>query len=187
MTAIPINPRIVALAVFGAIASFGAQAQTTEPVPAPASTNAAASMSNSAAITAGATGGQASAAAIEGCTAKATTLLDALDKGDYADAGKDFSDQVRAGAPADKLKAVWESMPQRFGARGARGAPQNSASDGYIVITVPMPFQNGNLAAQVACGADGKIAGFHVMTVPQPERQPAVPTTPAPASTAVGH
>lgn len=151
MIAIARNDRILALAVLGAAASLAAQAQTAAPAN-PAAPPAAAS--------------QATPEGIEACMVKTTALLDALDKGDYASAGRDFNAQVRAGAPADKLKTVWESLPQKFGARGSRGAAQNGTSNGYIVITVPLAFQNGNLAAQVACGADGKIAGFHVMLVP---------------------
>ncbi|MEO6967542.1 MAG: DUF3887 domain-containing protein [Rhodanobacteraceae bacterium] len=175
MTTTAVTPRILALAVLGAIASFGAhgQAQTTTATPASPSTQAAA---------------RASPESIEACTTKATTLLDALDRGDYAGAETDFSDSMRSGLTTDQLKAGWESLPQKFGARGARGAPQNSSSNGYTVITVPLAFQNGTLAAQVACASDGKIAGFHVMTLPSPE--PALPSTapvPAPTSTAAGH
>lgn len=160
MTAIAMNPRIFALAVLGAITSFGAQAQTRATTPASSAPPAAVS------APIGTTAAQASPESLEACTTKATALLDALDKGDYAGAETDFSAPMRSGLTTDQLKAGWEALPQKFGARGVRGASQNSTSDGYVVITVPLAFQNGNLAAQVACGADGRIAGFHVMTAP---------------------
>lgn len=108
------------------------------------------------------------AAAIEACNAKMQTLLAALDRRDYAGAETDFNDTMRAGLTPGQLQQAWESLPAKFGQPVSRGAAHNSASNGYNVITVPMSFQNASLAAQIACGADGKIAGFHVMTLPSP-------------------
>lgn len=125
-------------------------------------------------------GAQSAAAAIESCNAKMQTLLAALDRHDYAGAEVDFNDTMRAGLTPDQLQQAWESLPQKFGTPGPRGMPHNSASNGYNVITVPMSFQNASLAAQVACGADGKIAGFHVMTLPPPSPA-ATGSTAAPA------
>jgi hypothetical protein len=111
-------------------------------------------------------GPQASAAAIESCNSKMQALLAALDKGDYAGAEMDFNDTMKAGLSPDQLKQAWQSLPTRFGQPISRGSAHNSMSNGYVVITVPMTYQNANLAAQIACGADGKIAGFHAMTLP---------------------
>jgi len=63
----------------------------------------------------------ASAAAADSPTALATRLLDQLDAGQYAAAEATFSPQMKAAVPADKLKAVWESLPALLGAAGARG------------------------------------------------------------------
>ncbi len=109
---------------------------------------------------------QASAAAIESCNGKMQALLAALDKSDYTGAEMDFNDTMKAGLSPDQLKQAWQSLPAKFGQPISRGSAHNSMSNGYVVITVPMTYQNGNLAAQIACGADGKIAGFHAMTLP---------------------
>jgi hypothetical protein len=124
---------------------------------------------------------QAAAAAIESCLGKTDAVLAALDKGDYTGAEMDFNPTMQAGLPPAQLKQAWESLPSRFGTPGPRGAPHNSLSGGYVVITVPMPYQKMMLAAQVACAADGKIAGFHVMTLPEPA--PAASAAPSSAST----
>lgn len=129
---------------------------------------------------------QAAAASIESCIAKTDALLAALDKGDYQGAEMDFNPTMQAGLPPAQLKRNWESLPARFGRPGPRGAPHNNLSDGYVVITVPMPFQNMMLAAQVACAADGKVAGFHVMTLPAPAPEPAASAAPA-TSTGPAH
>lgn len=124
---------------------------------------------------------QAAAAEIESCIARTDAMLAALDKGDYAGAEMDFNPTMQAGLPPGQLKQAWESLPSRFGKPGPRGAPHNSLSGGYVVITVPMPFENMMLAAQAACSADGKIAGFHVMALPAPEPEPAASAAPSPA------
>lgn len=124
---------------------------------------------------------QAAAAEIESCIGKTDALLAALDKGDYQGAEMDFNPTMQAGLPPGQLKQAWESLPSRFGKPGPRGAPHNSLSGGYVVITVPMPFENMMLAAQAACSADGKIAGFHVMALPAPEPEPAASAAPSPA------
>jgi hypothetical protein len=125
---------------------------------------------------------QAAAAEIESCISKTDALLAALDKGDYQGAEMDFNPTMQAGLPPDQLKQTWESLPARFGQPGPRGAPHNHLSGGYVMITVPMPFPSMMLAAQVACEADGKIAGFHLMTLPAPE--PEASAAPSSASTA---
>src|SRR5690348_4874175 len=125
---------------------------------------------------------QAAAAEIESCIARTDALLAALDKGDYQGAEMDFNPTMQAGLPPGQLKQAWESLPARFGTPGPRGAPHNSLSGGYAVVTVPMPFESMMLAAQVACEVDGKIAGFHLMTLPAPEPEPAASAASSPAS-----
>lgn len=162
MTGPALKSCALCLAAIGALTVIAAQAQTANPAPAPPPSQPAAAPSP-----------QATAESIEACTLKTDELLVALDRKDWAGAERDFNAQMLAGLTAAQLQQGWESLPAKFGQPGPRGTPQNSYSNGYVVITVPMQFQNGNLAAQVACGADGKIAGFHAMTLPPP---------PAPAS-----
>ena len=161
------NMRILAVAV-GTLCGGAALAQTSGNKTTPPTTTPQQSIN--------ALAPQASAAAIESCNNKMTALLAALDKGDYAGAEMDFNDTMKAGLTPDQLKQAWQSLPAKFGQPISRGMPHNSMSDGYVVITVPMKFQNGDLAAQIACGTDGKIAGFHAMTLPAA----------APASTSAG-
>lgn len=126
---------------------------------------------------------QAAAAEIESCIARTDALLAALDKGDYAGAEMDFNPTMQAGLPPAQLKQVWESLPSQFGKPGPRGAPHNHISGSYVMVTIPMPFEKMMLAAQTACEADGKIAGFHLMQLPAPEPEPAASTAPAAAGT----
>ena len=101
----------------------------------------------------------ASAAAADSPTALATRLLDQLDAGQYAAAEATFSPQMKAAVPADKLKAVWESLPALLGAAGARGEASVSARD--------------NVLARVVLDSDDRIAGFLVQPPPPPPPPPA--------------
>lgn len=96
-----------------------------------------------------------------GCEARAAALLDAAQKADYATATRDFDAKMRSALPAPKFQQAWESLAQ-FGHLQARGQAHPMKGDGYIAITVPLIFDKANLYAQIACGSDGRIAGFYV-------------------------
>lgn len=102
------------------------------------------------------------------CEARATALLDAAQKGDYAGATKDFDAKMHTALPPAKFKQTWESL-EKFGVLTARGQTHLAKGDGYIAVTIPLLFEKANLYAQVACGSDGRIAGFYVkpLNVPQ--------------------
>ena len=95
------------------------------------------------------------------CEARATALLDAAQKGDYAGATRDFDAKMRSALPEAKFRQAWESLA-RFGALTARGQPHPMSDSGYVAITIPLLFEKANLYAQVACGSDGRVAGFYV-------------------------
>lgn len=105
----------------------------------------------------------------------AIQLLDRLDAGDYAAIESTFTDQMRQQVPADKLREVWESLPQQLGAAKGRGTPQTAEQDGYQVVMVPLMYEGGVILAQTAIDADGRVAGFLL--------QPAQPAPQAPAGT----
>lgn len=106
--------------------------------------------------------GQADAARIEACATAADTLIDDLGKGDAKGATADFDATMQANLGADKLAEVWQQIVHRMGTLQGRGTPQNVMYQGHVIITVPLRFEKGGLNAQVACDADGKIAGFFV-------------------------
>lgn len=95
------------------------------------------------------------------CESRAKGLLDAAQKGDYPVATRDFDAKMRTAMPVPKFKQAWESLAQ-FGTLQARGQAHPMKGDGYIAITVPLIFDKANLYAQVACGSDGRIAGFYI-------------------------
>ena len=64
---------------------------------------------------------------IEGCESRATTLLDAAEKGDYATATHDFNAKMRSALPPEKFKQAWASLAQ-FGKLVARGQSQSGGA-----------------------------------------------------------
>ena len=92
----------------------------------------------------------------------ATRLLDQLDAGQYAAAEATFSAQMKAAVPADKLKAVWESLPAQLGAASKRGEAVTSEADGFRIVVIPLRYANGALQARIALDKDDKVAGFLV-------------------------
>ena len=104
---------------------------------------------------------------IQSCESRATTLLDAAEKGDYAAATHDFNAKTRAGMPPEKFKQAWASLAQ-FGKLEARGQSHPGMAEGYSIVNVPLIFEKANLNAQVVCGSDGLIAGFNVTPLETP-------------------
>lgn len=107
----------------------------------------------------------------------ATGLLDHLDTHDYAAAEASFGEKMAAAVPADKLQAVWESLPTQAGAARGRGEPALQREGDMQVVTVPLHYANVELIAKAVVGADGKVEGFMI----QPAPAPAAPTPAADA------
>ena len=116
----------------------------------------------------------ARAQAIDG-KAIATRALDHMDAGEYAQAEAMFNADMAKAVPADKLKAVWESLPAQVGKAGGRGDAQSMQQDTTTLVQVPLHFEKAELVAKFAIDADGRIAGFMI----QPA-QAAAPPAPAP-------
>jgi dienelactone hydrolase len=107
----------------------------------------------------------------------AARLLDRLDAGDYAAAEAMFTPAMAAAVPADKMKAVWESLPAQLGPAGERGQSRVVPHDDLKVVVVPLAYARGGVLAQVVVDGDGRIGGFLV----QPAPPPAAPAPPADA------
>lgn len=107
-------------------------------------------------------------------SATATTLLNHLDAGQYAQAESMFGPEMAQAVPADKLKAVWESLPAQAGAASGRGEAATVTQGDTTLVQIPLHYAKAELVAKVAVGADGKIVGLLI--------QPAQATqVPAPA------
>jgi hypothetical protein len=114
---------------------------------------------------ANAVAGQADATRMEACGNLSSSLLDAFNKGDFKAATSNFDSQMLAVVDARKLAEVQKSIAGQFGKFEARGTPQSVMYQGMAVVSTPMRYEKGDLAAMVACDKDGKVAGFRVHPV----------------------
>jgi dienelactone hydrolase len=105
-------------------------------------------------------------AAAPDAVAIATGLLDHLDAHDYAAAEAVFGEKMAAAVPADKLQAVWESLPAQAGAARGRGEPALQREGDMQVVTVPLHYANVELVAKTVIGANGKVEGFMIQPAP---------------------
>jgi hypothetical protein len=102
----------------------------------------------------------------------ALQLLDRLDARDYAAVEAGFSEKMAAAVPADKLAAVWESLPSQAGEPQGRGAPVLTAQDGVDLVVVPLHYAKAELVAKVAIDDAGRVIGFLVQPAPPPAAAP---------------
>ena len=100
-------------------------------------------------------------------SALASQLLDHLDAGEYVQAETMFNTQMAQAVPADKLKAVWESLPTQAGKADGRGIPVVSTQDGATLVQIPLHHEKVELVAKIAINVGGKIAGFLIQPAPK--------------------
>lgn len=98
----------------------------------------------------------------------AIQLLDHLDAGEYAQAEAMFNAQMAQAVPADKLKAIWESLPAQVGEAQGRGEIATTKQDETALVKIPLRYSKAGLVTKIAIDAQGKIAGFLI----QPEEAP---------------
>ncbi len=143
------------LVLLPALASGFGQQSSTHPHPA--------SSAHAAAVA-----GEANATRIEACIQATTAMIGNLDKGNFKAAGADFDANMQARLGAGKLGSVWQQVGNQLGKLQGQGEPQNVIYQNHVVITQPLHFDKGDVNAQVACDADGKIAGFFLRPAAAP-------------------
>lgn len=98
----------------------------------------------------------------------ATRALDHMDAGEYAQVEAMFSADMAQAVPADKLKAVWESLPAQVGKATGRGDVQVAPQEGGAMVQVPLHHEKAKLVAKFAIDAAGNIIGFLVQPAAPP-------------------
>ena len=70
----------------------------------------------------------------EQARATAVRVLDHLDRGEFAQVEAMFDADMAKAVPADKLKAVWESLPAQVGKATGRGDAQTMEQAGSTLV-----------------------------------------------------
>jgi dienelactone hydrolase len=94
------------------------------------------------------------------CVAHAAASLDALTRGDYADARKDFSDTVASKLDAARLEQVWKQLQGTLGTYQSHDAVRQGVFAGHAVAAATLSFANMQLGFVAACDAQDKIATY---------------------------
>ncbi|MBV2207992.1 MAG: alpha/beta fold hydrolase [Thermomonas sp.] len=108
----------------------------------------------------------------------ATQVLDLLDSGQYSKAETLFGRDMAQAVPADKLKAVWESLPAQVGKSTGRGDAHIGTLADNTLVQIPLHYEKAELVAKIAINPAGQVIGFVI----QPAQTAAA--LPAPAITA---
>ena len=101
-------------------------------------------------------------------SALAIQMLDHLDAGEFVQAEAMFNATMAQAVPADKLQAVWESLPAQAGEAKGRGDAASATQREMTLVSIPLLYVKASLVAKFAIDAQGKIAGFLI----QPEAAP---------------
>ena len=100
--------------------------------------------------------------------AVATQLLDHMDAAEYAQAEAMFTPEMAQAVPADKLKAVWESLAAQAGDAQGRGDAASMPQGDATLVKIPLHFAKAGLVAKFMVDADGKVAGFMIQPAEAP-------------------
>lgn len=103
---------------------------------------------------------------------KAAALLDALDAGRYELARADFDATVGAALPAERLRQVWESLPQQLGAATGRGPAHPEQINGMSAVVTPLHYSLASLDALVTFDSEDRINGFRLVPAQPPHHTP---------------
>lgn len=113
---------------------------------------------------------------------KAAALLDALDAGQYEAARADFDAAVSEALPAERLRQVWQSLPQQLGAAKERGPAHPEQINGLSAVVTPLHYRLASLEALITFDSDDRINGFRLVPGKPPTQAPAATPQNAPFS-----
>lgn len=115
----------------------------------------------------------------DACMARAGASLDALVRGDFAGAARDFSAGLAAALPAAKLRETWAQVTGMAGAYRSHGAPRRQTLRGQSVMVIPVVFAQRPLDFVTACDASGHLSAFYLL-------EPSVVDAPPPVVASTG-
>ncbi|PKM07984.1 MAG: hypothetical protein CVV14_06305 [Gammaproteobacteria bacterium HGW-Gammaproteobacteria-4] len=113
---------------------------------------------------------------------KAAALLDALDAGQYDAARADFDAAMSEALPTERLRQVWQSLPQQLGAAKERGPAHPEQINGLSAVVTPLHYSLASLDALVTFDSEDRINGFRLVPGKPPEHAPAPAPQNAPFS-----
>ena len=94
-------------------------------------------------------------------TIKARAFLEALAKGDFQGAVRDFDETMLKVSGPDKLEPMWtKQLPAQVGAFKQQGPARREQFQGYEIVLVTCSFEKAVLDARIVFDKTGKIGGL---------------------------
>lgn len=94
--------------------------------------------------------------------AKASAILDALVRGDYATATQDFNARMKEGLPPERVQAVWSSLVAQVGPFKRQAGVRTDGSGPNPVVFVTAELEKMSLDLKVTFDAEGKVGAFFI-------------------------
>ena len=111
---------------------------------------------------------------------KARTFLDALSRGDFQAAARDFDATMLEVSGPEKLAEFWRQVPEKLGAFKRQTVARRDQLGGYEVALVTCEFEKITLDARVVFDKEKRIAGFQfVPSLPPAKYEPPAYADPA--------
>jgi dienelactone hydrolase len=90
----------------------------------------------------------------------ARIYVDQLAKGEFEAATSKFDSQMKAAAPADTLKQLWEQLTGQLGAFQQQVETHTGQVQGYQAVYVTSQFEKGKIDIRVVFNSLGQISGM---------------------------
>jgi dienelactone hydrolase len=94
---------------------------------------------------------------------RAGALVTTLSRGEFAAAIADFDETMRKVLPAERLKAVWESVTKQFGPYQKQLGTRTETKDKLQVVFVTCQFEKRPLDVRVVFNAENRVSGLQFL------------------------
>ncbi len=109
------------------------------------------------------TGAPMAPPAVPNAAQRAVALFVDLLEGRWDTAREDFDAKLSTALPATKLADTMAQIAGLVGAYQGMGEPFVHQAGDYTLVRLPLRFEAGDMAGQVAFEATGKVVGLHIM------------------------
>ncbi|HJX27094.1 MAG TPA: DUF3887 domain-containing protein, partial [Thermoanaerobaculia bacterium] len=98
--------------------------------------------------------------AADDLTARATALLEAMVRGDFAGATRHFDATMKKELPPEKLQEIWKGLIGQAGPFQRQAGTRTQTQGPHRLVFVTTEFEKIRLDMQVAFDAQGQVAGL---------------------------
>lgn len=99
-------------------------------------------------------------------TASAKDFVSQLSKGDFTAAEESLDSQMKAAAPPERLKEIWDSLAAQYGPFDGQVGTRKDKLAGYDVVYVTCQFDKSKTDLKIVFDSEGRISGL--WNVPTP-------------------